>query len=159
MKGFVTINTDAGFLPDFKIGSFAYWIKGDDLFLKGSGIFKNNCTSSVDAEVKAMMNALHIISCSGKIDIVKIVFNRDAVMARAKKDGHPNQVLFYKMLEELKIKCGKQWDPNFYESRHVKGHDNNSKTKRSWVNKYLDQECTKQLRNYRKKLEDDRCRK
>lgn len=50
MKGLVTINTDAGFYTIEKIGSYAYWIKGDNLFLKGSGVFKEKCTSPLDAE-------------------------------------------------------------------------------------------------------------
>jgi hypothetical protein len=158
MKGWITVNTDAGFLPDFKVGSYAYWIKGDDMFYRGSGIFKNYCTNSVDCEVKAMMNALHIIIASGRTDIVKIIFNRDAVGARAKKEGHPNQVMFYNMLDDLKERCGKEWDDNFCEFRHVKGHTKNPKKARNWVNNYLDAECTKELKKYRKQLEDDRNR-
>lgn len=152
MKGIVTINTDAGWYPHDKVGSFAYWIKADGLHLHGSGVFKELCTSSTDAELKAMINAVHVLKASGYKHITKIIFNRDNIKAKSGKRGNANQQLLYKMLrkmrdESIKLNIIKGIYP-FYEFRHVKAHSDGA-DKRSYVNNWCDQQCKMRLKEWK----------
>lgn len=151
MKGWVTINTDAGFYPIEKIGSYAYWIKADGLFLKGSGVFKDACKSPLEAEFRAIINAIHILDTSGYIGITKIVFNRDNIYTGAKKKGNFYEQMLADKIRKLRKKCNYNDPEPFYEFRHVKAHTRITAA-RFYVNSWCDQECKKQLREYKQKL-------
>lgn len=147
MKGWVTINTDAGFYPYDKVGSYAYWIKGDNLFLKGSGIFKEQCNNSLEAETKAIINALHLLIATKRTDFTKIVFNRDNINAKPGKHLRLLQPILDKKLNALKSQCnfnGKK----FYMYRHVKAHTHTD-TAKHWVNDWLDKQCKQELRKWK----------
>ncbi len=151
MKGIVTINTDAGFFPMQKVGSYAYWIKADGLHLHGSGMFRDKCNNPTDAEYKAIINALHVLKCSGYIPIKKIIFNRDNINVESKKKGHDNQRKIYLLIRQLrkqsiKNKIIKGIYP-FYEFRHVKAH-NGTSDKRSWVNDWCHNQCSLRLKEW-----------
>lgn len=154
-KGIVTINTDAACHHQKGVGSYAYWIKSDDLFLKGSGIFKDKCKGSTDAEFQAIINALFILKSSSIPEIHLIIFNRDNINTGSKKKGNKYQKMIYYMLKEIyQSKCSwaKKYPhrfTKFYEFRHVKAHSETT-DKRSYVNKWCDNECKKQIREWRK---------
>lgn len=147
-NGIVTINTDAGFFHIDRVGSFAYWIKADDLHLKGSGMFKGKCKSPLDAELKAIINALHVLRKANHKGIKKIIFNRDNINATSRKNGSQLQNKIYLMLRELRNKSIKEGAIKgrypFYEFRHVRAHTD-KEDKRSWVNNWCDKECKIQL--------------
>lgn len=144
----VTINTDAGFYHEEKIGSFAYWIKGKELFLRGSGLFKTSCINSTDAEMKAILNALHVLDISGYTNIEKIIFNRDNIHAKSSQRGNELQRKISSKISELRKKCKYKSRYPFFEFRHVKAHSSTEKA-RNWVNDWCDKECTRQLRAWR----------
>ena len=156
-KGIVTINTDAGFYPNEKIGSYAFCIKGDDLFLKGSGIFKELCKNSLDAEMKAIINALHVLKASG-YKAEKIVVNRDNINAKSGKQSEL-QTKMSKIIRQIKIASISRSHPNYtgeYVSfRHVKAHKHTN-NKRHWVNDWCDNRCKVELRNYKLKMKKER---
>lgn len=151
MKGWVTINTDAGFYPIEKVGSFAYWIKGDNLFLSGSGIFKQPCKNPLDAEIKAMLNALHILYSSGAI-VEKLILNRDNIYAKSGKKGTELQKQMSALIKKIKLRSipptHKNYTGKYVEFRHVKAHAH-TKTPRHWVNDWCDKRCKEQLRKYK----------
>jgi len=157
MKGWVTINTDAGFFPRQKVGSYAYWIKGDAIHLYGSGMLKGNIKSPLEAEMMAIANALHVLSKSPHPPIIKIIFNRDNIYAESKKKGNHVQKIIYRYIQHFKKDALKRDKkrvlPNwtkYYEFRHVKAHSDTD-DKRSWVNRWCDEQCKLQLREWLQK--------
>lgn len=151
MKGWVTINTDAGWFQIQKVGSYAYWIKADGLHLHGSGMLKGTVNSSTNAERMAIANALHILKCSEYTGITKIVFNRDNINAKGRKDGGKVEKLIHELIKYFydKMPYPKCKLKKFYEFRHVKAHSD-GKEKRDWVNQWLDQRCKERLREWLK---------
>ena len=150
MSGLVTINTDAGFLPIQKVGSYAYWIKGNGLKLTGSGIFKDECKNSLDAEKKAIVNALAVLYNSN-FKAEKIIINRDCIYA--KQSGCELSKKMKNYLRKIKIRSiglsHKNYAGSGYvEYRHVKGHSKNMDA-RSWVNRWCDSECSRLLKPFK----------
>lgn len=147
-NGIITINTDAGFYQIEKVGSFAFWIKGDNIFLQGSGVFKEICSDSTDAETKAMSNALHVLS---KMDLSlynKIIFNRDNIHAKPNLNSkHESQKKLHHQIGYLK----KKYHQNklVIEFRHVRAHTKKD-DKRSFVNEWCDAQCKQRLREWKK---------
>jgi len=130
-----TINTDAGFLHDDKVGAYAYWIKGDGLLLRGSGIFKEPATSATDAEAKAVVNALVLLEQSGYKPEM-IIVNRDNMGVWAgKKKGELGKMMAG-ILKRIKLRSIGPEHPNYhgdkyYQFRHVKAHLH-TKNPRHW---------------------------
>lgn len=145
----ITINTDAGFYPFDKIGSFSYWIVSDGLLLKGSGLFKDSCNSSTEAETRSMVNAVAILLQSNFdfSGVRNIYFNRDNIHAKAGKNGTEAQKKLTSLIKKLKTKCSTKLYPEVHY-RHVRSHTNVN-DKRSYVNQWCDSECTRQLRNWK----------
>lgn len=145
----ITINTDAGFYPYDKVGSFSYWIVSDGLLLKGSGLFKDGCKNSTDAETKSMVNAVAILLQSNFdfSGVQNIYFNRDNIHAKSGKSGTVAQKKLTSLILKLKRKCHDTFYPKVHY-RHVRSHTN-VKDKRSYVNQWCDSECTSQLRNWK----------
>lgn len=154
-KGIVTINTDAGFYPFDKVGAYAYWIKSDGVFLRGSGLFKGLCKSAKEAEFKAVINALHVLKAASLPEVKLIVFNRDNIYVQSKRNGNDMEKLLYKSLRDIfdesspDAKLRPHHFAKFYSFRHVKAHTTKEDA-RSFVNRWCDAECTKQLRQWRK---------
>lgn len=151
-NGIITVNTDAGWYPNEKIGSFAFWIKGDNLFLRGSGSFKDICSSSTDAETKSIANAIHILSKADLTGVRKIIFNRDNIHANPKHNGKEAQKKLHNQIQYLKSKYGKNGDGVVLEIefRHVRAHTK-TKDARSAVNRWCDEQCKMRLKE-RKEL-------
>ena len=154
MKGWITINTDAGFYPMEKVGSYAYWIKGDGVFYKGSGLFKDKCKNSTDAEKKAIINALHVVEAS-RIKVEKIIINRDNIYAKAGKKGDDLERMMSSIIRRIKLFSidfsHKNYTGSYVEFRHVKAHKHTN-TPKHWVNQWCDDQCKMQLRKYRSEI-------
>jgi hypothetical protein len=153
MKGLITINTDAGFYPIEKVGSYAYWIKGDNIFFRGSGIFKSNCTSPLDAEMKSIINALHILESSNCI-VEKIIINRDNIYAASGRQTELQRKMGI-IIKRIKLRSieptHKNYTGRYVEFRHVKAHSH-TENPRHWVNDWCDKQCKAELRNYKQQL-------
>ena len=154
MKGIVTINTDAGFYPLDKVGSYAYWIRGDGFLKKGSGIFKEECRSSTECEKKAIINALTVLLKS-KYKAEKIIINRDNINANAGRKGDDYSKMMSRIIKKIKINSipasHKNYTGKYYEFRHVKSHLH-TKTARHWVNDWCDKMCTQELKNWKQQI-------
>lgn len=102
----ITINTDAGFYPLDKVGSYAYWIVSDGLLLKGSGLFKDNCKSATQAETRSMCNAVAILLKANFdfTNVKNVYFNRDNIHATSGRNGTYEQKKLTSLLKQLKEK-------------------------------------------------------
>lgn len=149
MKGIIsiTVTTDAGFCPIENIGVYAYWIRGKDLLLKGSGVFKEKCASANDAETKSIINALHIVKKANLAGLRFIYFNRDNKGATADRTAVGVKSKLFEMLDEYAKECGVN-TKKFYTFRHVKGHSGTD-TARKYVHDWADKECRKELKKAR----------
>lgn len=158
---FVTCNTDAGYFPYDKVGSFAYWIKGGGMHLHGSGIFKTKCAGPWQAEMQAILNALHVLKKHNPPPIIGFIFNTDSKQAGASKRGNQlRQKLRLAILEfknDAIERLGKEVftlvtknQKHYAEFRHVPAHGSTD-TKRTWVNAHLDNICRQELKKWLKK--------
>ena len=154
MKGWVTVNTDAGFYPREKVGSYAYWIKADGLFLRGSGIFKGESKSSLDCEVKAIVNALAVLFNSG-YKPEKIIVNRDNIYANKSVNIPAGNKLktIVKQIKKRSIpnthhRYADSGKDQYIEFRHVKAHSH-TKDAKHFVNDWCDKRCKEELRKWK----------
>lgn len=151
-KSVCTINTDAGYYPREKIGSFAYWIKADGLHLKDSGILKGVVKNPLEAEMKAIINALFILDRSNYTGIAKLIINRDNISAKSSKSSQNElERKLALQISTLRKKCGYRGLKPFFEFRHVKAHSGKGDP-RSWVNEWCDEQCKTELRNHKQRM-------
>lgn len=148
----VTINTDACFHTEKKIGGYAFWAISNEFKITKSGVFKNKCVSSDDAEAKCIINALQSVLHSQK-NIHKVIINTDSLNATRilKKDkiGISKYIrLNNSNIQKLQAAYDKviQGSKNniTIEFRHVKAHSNIKDT-RSFVNEWCDSNAKKQM--------------
>ncbi len=64
---YLTINTDASFHPEQKVGGYAFYIICDLFKIEKAGKFKANPKSSIDAEMKCFGNAIATILAQKRI--------------------------------------------------------------------------------------------
>jgi ribonuclease HI len=147
----VTIIADASHCQQTKIGSYSFWAVSQRGKHSGLGTFKASVAGSTQAEMAAVVNALH---CTLKLGIAidgdEVLIQTDSQMAincftgnyRREKVGQKPEVLaFVKLRTDHGLKI---------EFRHVKGH---SKTidRRSAAQRLVDQAARKQMRMARKR--------
>ncbi len=162
---FVTINTDAGFYPYDKVGSFAYWIRGHNIFLKGSGMFKNEVHGAWHAEMQAMINALEVLRRSNPPPIIGFIFNRDNIYAKTGKTHELRKRLkieiskfrsdAVKRLGKPQFKSLTKNQKNYSLFRHVKSHTDTD-DKRSYVNRWCDSQCRIRLKEWKEKQKQNK---
>lgn len=133
-----TINTDASWGHISKIGGWAFWIKYSTFSAKKFGVFKDKCTSPLEAEFKAIINALGFIENS-KIKPTKVIINTDClhlvnwINKKHKLKPFDNlKMNFATLIKSMGFRRGNQ-----VEARHVKAHTHKNTT-RNWVNDWCD---------------------
>lgn len=151
----VTINTDASFHPDFKVGAYAFWVVCNEFKLQKAGYLKKLCKNPDEAEMNCIINALHQ-TLSSKVKISKIIINTDSlnsirVFENDKEGVKKYQLHIWKSKRKLfnKIKHdykGRERISNSIdiEFRHVKAHSG-VKDKRSYVNEWCDKNAKRFL--------------
>lgn len=145
----ITINTDASFCPNKKVGGYAFYIKCDDFKITKSGIIREVHGSS-DAELKAIGNAIHtLLHCKDLPSFAWIIVNTDSMVAmkwlKVKKDsGHKSTELVKNLIKRLERRIG----GTKIEFRHVKAHSGKADA-RSWVNEWCDREAKIYMRSQR----------
>lgn len=152
-----TINTDAGFLPDHKIGAYAYWIRCGSYFNQCSGVFKEKCANVQDAEMKAVINAMHILEVS-TLKPEMIIVNRDNINVSLKTKPGVKFTDLQRKLNKIVIRIRERSIPGdhpskykghkYIEFRHVKAHTKVD-SKRSYVNYWCDKRCREELKKWK----------
>jgi len=139
----VTVNTDASYDPIAKTGGYAFWIKSDTFTLKDSGGFKGTITDSNEAEIKALVNALHYLEQKSRKDFSILVINCDNAVAR---DIVNKRKVSPRFVEEGSILLTQLSRFKMSYAKAIKGHQS-CKDARHWVNNW----CDRESRSYKKK--------
>ena len=137
-----TINTDASFNRKRKIGTFAFWSKMNTTTIKRSGKLRGSVDKSCEAELKTIINAIHV-TLEREAEITRVIVNTDSmnsihILTNSKKDirryklqwGGKFYYAYRKTLEQFP--CVKN-----IEYRHVKSHSG-VQDARSYVNEWCD---------------------
>lgn len=147
-----TINTDASHCNRLNVGTYAYWIRCGNWFVRGGGVFKDSVKGSTQAEFMSVVNALHIVDKFCQVKIDRIIFNRDNVRVLSKKKGNELERKIAGYITRIRRKnITHLTDNKFIEFRHVKSHKNDG-SKKAYVNEWCDKRCKMELRNYRASL-------
>lgn len=79
----ITVNTDASFSENRKIGSYAYQIIGFNFTEKKSGPIPSRCWDSTEAEAKCIFNAIYFIANNTFLmqEVKRIIVNTDSLNA------------------------------------------------------------------------------
>ena len=153
----VTVNTDASYEPNRKTGGYGIWIKSNFFTIKKAGQFKGQVNDSNEAEIKALINALHIlkknprkfkglvINCDNAA--ARDIVNTGRVAERFKEEGN-------KLKELLK-------DYKFAKAKVIRGHKDGHNA-RQWVNNWCDnaskeyrrKEMSKEIKKLEKEISD-----
>lgn len=145
----ITINTDASFYNEYKLGSYALWITADIGRLRKVGVFKDSVNSSHEAEFKAIINALYILVKNEITPITRVIINTDSLTTINLINAEPQKQAKSKWGKELiqtyKKFIKKHGLKDKIEFRHVVSHLHKN-TARNWVNDWLDKEAKKILR-------------
>jgi ribonuclease HI len=152
----ITINTDASYRHDLKMGSYAFWIVCNQGKIMRSGPLKE-AKSPLESEMKCIANALHCLLHSNITDVHHIIINSDALHAfervGLKKEGMGKEIAL--LLKRIRKKylpiteAGKI----MHEFRHVKAHSG-TESARKWVNDWCDKAAKKALREFIKQNEN-----
>lgn len=145
----ITINTDASYSHQYKIGGYAFYIVCDLFKIQKAGIFKNDPKSSIKAEMMCIANAIHTLTAQKELPIADlIVINSDclnsfSIMCKKSKCSIGRTVAI--KIKHLRNALSNRGVMPKYEFRHVKAH-NGTPDARSWVNDWCDKEAKKMMR-------------
>lgn len=167
----ITINTDASFSNKYHIGTYAFWIACDKGKFFRSGALKGNVRSSINAELKCIINALNYVFTNDEFKSVrKIIINTDCLSAIHKLQNpkgvwseNKNPELL-KELDFIKTHFGKIHDSYFSEHpdkkkvtieyRHVKAHLHTNNARHS-INDMCDREAKAQMGLLLRKIQNE----
>lgn len=146
-----TINTDASFIN--KYAGYAFWIVCDEGKIQKAGKVKNKVSSSTEAEMMCITNAIHTLKNSKFDKVKKVIINTDCTGAielimqtNTTKSIPLNKVVIecrFLMMEFcMKVGASIRDINNVFQFRHVKAH-NGTKDNRSFVNNWCDKEAKK----------------
>lgn len=138
----VTINTDASFNHENKFGGFAFWIKSSAFKIQKAGYFKDTCLNPTEAEMKCIINALHVLLSSHNT-VTRIIINTDSlnsihIINNDRININKYGLHFGDKLRRKFIKIQKSYHRTLnIQLRHVKAHSNVNDA-RSYVNEWCD---------------------
>jgi ribonuclease HI len=146
----ITVNTDASFNPQYKIGGYAFYIVCDLFKIQKGGTFKNQPKTAMQAEMMCMANALYTLLVQKELPSTKwIIINSDCLFSfekigRKSQDDIGKKVA--EMLRKVRLRTSHKGVimPKF-QFRHVKAH-NGTADARSYVNDWCDKEAKKWMR-------------
>lgn len=141
----LTINTDASYHPEHKVGGYAFYIICDLFKIQKGGMFKVHPKNAMEAEMMCMANAVHIVLHQKELpEFDLVIINSDCLFAFqriGKKSNSPIGKKIALLLRDLR----KRTNFKKYELRHVKAHSG-VQDKRSFVNEWCDKEAKKWMR-------------
>lgn len=148
MTTIVTVNTDASYHPQYKVGGYAFWIVYQGIRTVRSGPLKDP-RGAHDCEIKAIANALHTLVALKHPMISYIIINTDSQLSidallrvtsskhSCYKEMKKIAKLCHKYIHQLKTMYGIGPTQKFIQYRKVKAHSDDT-SPRSYVNNYLD---------------------
>ena len=152
----VTIISDGSFCPFTNSGGYGFWIASKRGKLQGSGAFKEQSSSSLVVEMRAIMNGLHRALKDGLVlKGDKVLLQTDCTAAidtflgkRKYPHAQEQQAVeyFHMMVNRFKLT---------YEFRHVKGHTTPTDPRFS-ANRLCDKLAKKAMRKARSKVNEFR---
>jgi ribonuclease HI len=141
---YLTINTDASYYQEHKVGGYAFYIVCDTFRAKNSGEFKNsNIKSPQDAELMCIVNALSYL-LTLKVPVVDVVvLNTDCryginEIKACKSELAVRINLLMATLKQITTH-------KHFKYKHVKAHSG-IQDARSWVNEWCDAEAKRHAR-------------
>lgn len=139
----ITVNTDASFHPEFKVGGYAFYIVCDKFKIKMSGGFKTEPKTSDQAEIFCIGNAISCLLNKKDLPEAKwLIINTDSLhgINMITKQENDSGKSVFKMWQFLirKLKSKKN------EFRHVRAHSQVG-DKRSKANEWCDAQAKKEL--------------
>lgn len=142
----LTINTDASFYANEKIGGYAFYIICDSFKIQKGGYFKARPQTPTEAEMMCMANAIATLLAQKELPLTKlIVINSDALHSFEKIGKHKKDAIGKKvacLLSDLRKRMSYRNRYPKFEFRHVKAH-NGTPDARSYVNDWCDREAKK----------------
>jgi len=145
-----TINTDASFHPEYKVGAYAFWSVSSSFKIQKAGFLRTLCKSPDEAELKCLLNAIQhtlkhdnsikkiYINTDSKNSIAILTNDRDHINKYGLHWGKEYRKLFSKYISQYEnkvpVKYRKKIELDF---RHVKAHTGIN-DKRSYVNEWCD---------------------
>lgn len=152
-----TINVDASFSKQYKVGTYAYSIVCDEFTHVYSGPIKSNVSNPNEAEAAAICNALHFFIAnkdfllSRGLYFDRIVINTDnkyCTYTINKKAAAENNGLFavaYNLIEQIRINNHVPARIKFAHIRYIAKHQRSSMTKKK-ANQRAIEFCDKQAK-------------
>jgi ribonuclease HI len=147
----ITVNTDASFHPQLKVGGYAFYIVCDLFKIQKAGQFKRQPRTPMEAEMMCMANALHTLLSQPELPAARlIVINSDCLYSFEKISRKSNDAIgrtVASILREVRKKTSFRdvVMPQF-EFRHVKAHTTATDA-RSHVNRWCDMEAKRWMRH------------
>lgn len=149
----VTVMTDASFSHKHLIGTYAFYVVSDKGKFFGSGKLRDQCLDSTEAEMKAIVNAMHALSKKEDVNknARKIIINTDSMNAVHIFSKNKPKIKKYKLdkqhyneVRDTFFKIRKKIVALEIEIRHVEAHSNKT-TARHVVNGWLDTAAKKEM--------------
>jgi ribonuclease HI len=139
----VTINTDASYHPEHRIGAFSFWMVCNQGRHFGAGPLRGIIHHSHEAEFKAVLNALHfLVNKTDWRGVEWVIINTDNQEVFEMINGGPTRewarelkASFNALRRDMKAKI---------EARKVKAHSG-TEEKRKWVNNWCDKSAKQML--------------
>jgi ribonuclease HI len=150
----VTINTDASFSLAHKRGSFAFWIVCDNFKILKSGMLRAKVNRPEQAELKAIINAFHVLFNEDCSQVTKVIVNTDCLNAIHLITGNKEAIRKYQLASwgrdlVMKYEAVKRKTKHTaslpVEFRHVRSHTGVGDA-RSYVNEWCDREAKLKLK-------------
>lgn len=139
-KRYITINTDASWYHEQKVGAWALWIRSDRYTIKGAAAFKTMPKDAITAEAQCLVNALDILrKREPDPQGFKLIINNDCLYLHRHIRGElkmrrPEVIVLVRQIREL-------LEGVDYEIRHVKAHTNVLDTPKKYINDWCDKQA------------------
>ena len=148
----VTINTDASYSKQHKIGAFAFWIVCNDFKITRSGALRKQCHRPEVAEFRCIINAFHVLYTQDLSNVTKIIVNTDCLNVIHFCTKNKEAIRKYnlgiwgtQLVAKLEVITGSIKRKIPIEWRHVKSHVT-TEGARNWVNDWCDKSAKQELR-------------
>lgn len=153
-----TINTDASFHPQLKVGGYAFYIICDLFKIQKGGHFKKQPKTAMEAEMMCIANALYTVLMQKELPSATwIIINSDCLFAfekiKRKSQDKVGRVVA-DILRKVRLAMSRRGVIPKFQFRHVKAHSM-ATDKRSIVNEWCDIEAKKWMRSAAKKVKDE----